>query len=85
MKQPLKFSYAVAFASLFLTAQLFGAAGDLYVTSIDEVVPANGEIIRISPNGTKQHFAGPIADPYGILFDQTRQLLVASDPSNNIY
>src|SRR4029079_3048680 len=65
--------------------QLFAAAGDLYVTSIDEETPANGEVIRISPNGTIHSFVGPVPDPYGILFDDMGQLLVASDPSNAIY
>ncbi|HVF70100.1 MAG TPA: hypothetical protein VM940_00645 [Chthoniobacterales bacterium] len=76
---------ALALASFSFATSLFAAAGDLYVTSIDETTPANGEIIRISRDGTKTFFAGPVADPYGIVFDQTHQILVASDPASTIY
>jgi sugar lactone lactonase YvrE len=85
MEQLQKLFRTLALASLFIPTQLFAAAGDLYVTSIDEITPTNGEVIAISPNGATRRFAGPVPDPYGIVFDRTGQLLVASDPSNNIY
>lgn len=69
----------------FLGHQLFAVPGDLYVTSIDESAPANGEIVRISPDGTPHSFAGPIADPYGIVFDPSGNILVTSDPTNAIF
>ncbi len=77
----------IGIASLLLLAAPFGfgAAGDLYVTEIDELVPAYGSVLRISPNGTKEVFAFPVGDPYGIVFDSERQLLVASDPDNTIF
>src|SRR3954471_2003414 len=76
---------ALVLAVFGFTAQVFAGAGDLYVTSIDEDTPNNGEILRISPDGTKHSFAGPVPDPYGIVFDSTRQLLVTSDPGSIIY
>jgi len=85
MQQIWKFFSGAFLATLVFGNQLFGAAGDLYVTSIDEARPTNGEVIRISPDGARQSFAGPIGDPYGIVFDQTRQLLVASDPASTIF
>lgn len=66
-------------------AELIAAPGDLYVSSLDEVTPTNGRIIRISPDGTQHVFAQSIADPYGIVFDPAGNLLVTSDPNNTIY
>src|SRR3954451_13880658 len=76
---------ALVLAVFGFTAQVFAGAGDLYVTSIDEDTPNNGEIVRISPDGKKHSFARPVPDPYGVVFDSTRQLLVTSDQGSIIY
>src|SRR3954447_3816480 len=69
---------------VWVSTAAFATAADLYVTSINEDAPENGQVLRISPDGTVHVFVAPIGDPYGIVVDGGN-ILVASDPASTVY
>src|SRR4051812_45574713 len=64
---------AASIAWVLLSANAFGAAGDLYVS----VFGPGQNIVRISPDGTKTSVTGPLIGPTGLAFDAKGVLYVA--------
>jgi sugar lactone lactonase YvrE len=69
-------TYTIA---VLLSANAFGAAGDLYESDL-----TSGTIFKFTPDGTKTVFASGLTQPNGIAFDRAGNLFVSSRSGGTI-